>query len=484
MRRLLLLVAWVGSFTAWAQTVEVLRDTGPSANRIDLVILGDGYRATDQAKFTTDATALMNALLTFEPYAQYAPVVSVKLIHADSNENGADQGSYGTMRDTRYGAYFKCAGIDRLICFDTAAVNTDLFALAPEADVTILLVNDPKYGGSGGSTVAMSTNVQSTEIVRHELGHSIAHLADEYTSAYPGYPACSTANDCYEPNATLRSTRATLKWNDWVPSSTPVPTPQGSGYNGVGLFEGARYQTSGVYRPVDSSCIMNYLGKPFCPVCAEGMVLALGNLLHFIDGTSIPTGTSEVCTTGGQVELSVDLLPLTGHFTFNRSWKVNGQVVSDAGTLVVPLTGGSQSVEFDLDVQTPDVRTDRLHVLQETAQWTLLPVTCDAGVVDAGSADAGVIDAGVDAGTVDSGVVAAGDAGEADAGNAVPDAGVPDAGPPAPDAGPRVDAGQADAGAPQPMEPAPCGCTMSPVSTALWLSMWLVVRRRRASTLR
>lgn len=50
----------------------------------------------------------------------------------------------------------------------------------PFYDIALILVNSTKYGGGGGSYAVASINSYSYEIMLHEMGHSIAGLADEY----------------------------------------------------------------------------------------------------------------------------------------------------------------------------------------------------------------------------------------------------------------------------------------------------------------
>lgn len=433
MRWSLLLAFAVGQL-ALAQTVEVLRTSGPSADRIDVVVLGDGYRDVDQAKMTSDANTLINALLSFRPYDAFADLMNVKLIHAVSVDNGADNGSFGATRDTRYGAYFNCGGIDRLLCVNIGAVNTDVFTLAPEANITIVMVNDSKYGGSGGSVVVTSTNSLSVDILRHELGHTLAHLADEYTSPYPGYPACAALPaDCSEPNVTRQTVRADLKWRPWVLDSTPIPSPSGTA--GVGLFLGARYVTSEIYRPVDSACLMKTLGQPFCSVCAEALTLAMGNYVTWVDH---PSPATPVTTCSNSPALVFDAPhPPAPTLTFTYHWAFDGTGVDGGQTVVAPTLGvGTHSVALTLQVGTELVRSDPLGRLREQVSWSLSVDACDGGaMVDAG-ADSGVADAGPDAGTFDAGAADSGqDAGGVDAGGL--DAGAADSG---------QDAGSADAG--------------------------------------
>ena len=51
----------------------------------------------------------------------------------------------------------------------------------------------------------------------HEFGHTFADLADEYTTAYPGYPPGDG-----EPNVDYDSSGAALKWLAWVDAGLPV----------------------------------------------------------------------------------------------------------------------------------------------------------------------------------------------------------------------------------------------------------------------
>ena len=139
------------SSAALALDTELLQQSGDSANRIDLAILGDGYRTADQDKFRTDATNAMNAYFStatgHQPFEAYRNYFNVKIVHVISNDAGADNGSAGGLRDTALGAAFNCQGIDRLICVNSAAVNSIVMTDAPEADIVLVVVNDSKYGG-------------------------------------------------------------------------------------------------------------------------------------------------------------------------------------------------------------------------------------------------------------------------------------------------------------------------------------------------
>lgn len=44
---------------------------GPAENRVDLIVMGDGYTAGEQTKFVNDATALLDGVFSFSPYSRY-----------------------------------------------------------------------------------------------------------------------------------------------------------------------------------------------------------------------------------------------------------------------------------------------------------------------------------------------------------------------------------------------------------------------------
>jgi hypothetical protein len=227
MRRLFgagLLLASLGSGrAALALEVETLRESGPIDKRFNIAVLGDGYRSQDQAKLTSDATSIISYLFGVSPLQQYAGFVNVKLIHVISNDNGGDNGAYGADRDTVLGARFNCNNIDRLLCVDGGTAQTLAAQDVPEFNYAVVIVNDTTYGGSGGNVPVSSSNSESFEVMSHEIAHSLADLADEYSYA-GGIGPCDQQNDCREANVTVRNQRDQIKWRSWILDGTPVPT--------------------------------------------------------------------------------------------------------------------------------------------------------------------------------------------------------------------------------------------------------------------
>jgi hypothetical protein len=334
---------------------------GPPGNRVDLLIIGDGYTQAERSAFQAQALALQNEVLGTSPQREYAALVNVTQLFVASPESGADHPRYqagctqatccadpeasvdpldGQMRNTALDASFCTAQIHRLLTVNRAKALAAAAAM-PDWDVLLVVVNDPVYGGSGGDITVASSNDVSGLIMVHEYGHRFSDLGDEYSDPYPGFPACSDTSGfsrC-EPNVTDATLLSQIKWKNWIAGGTPIPTPQGR--SGVGLFQGARYQTSGMYRPTDDTCLMHALGNRFCPVCAEAYVLQLysgGPRVHQPGIDLIEPGT-ESPSTAQAVGYTVGDPPRRFSATVLRpqvdglvvEWRLDGVTVANAG---------------------------------------------------------------------------------------------------------------------------------------------------------
>jgi len=373
-------------------------NSGPPANRVDILVLGDGYTAAQTATFATHAQNLYDAMFNVSPYEDYANLVNWTTGFVTSNQSGADHPPYqagcgtlaccadsaastdpfaGQFSDTALDARFCTSNIHRLLT--TSSSKTMAAAAAyPNWDHILVTVNDSVYGGAGGSYAVTSANASGPLVVIHEYGHSFSKLADEYTSAYPGFPACSdiTSPPC-EANVTNQTTPALIKWAPLLTPAIPIPTPPGT--PGTGLFEGARYLTTGMYRPTSSTCLMRSLGSTFCSVCAAAYVKRLysggfGAPAAGIDliepGTEAPPSAVPVAYTAGN-SLTVSatvLVPTLGSVT--RQWLLDG--------IEIPGATGSSHV-FNQASATPATRTLRLRVTDTTGT---LPTSMAGGVLE------------------------------------------------------------------------------------------------------
>jgi hypothetical protein len=379
---------------AHAFEVETLRESGPADKRFNIAILGDGYRAQDQTKLKTDAQGIADYLFGVSPLKQYAKFFNVRLIHVLSNEAGADNGTAGGQRDTALNSYFNCGGIDRLLCVDEGAAQSIAAEDMPEFNFIIVIVNDSKYGGSGGTVCAASANEQSFEVVTHEVGHSLARLADEY-SYDGGIGPCNQQQDCSEANATVRSQRDQIKWRDWLEQNTPVPTPATDLYDSaIGVFEGARYQETGTYRP-KLSCKMRDLGSDFCSVCSEQFVRSFWSFdnIRMIEA-SLPAQTTVQVDSCDPIMLSVATPPITPS-TYRYTWTVDGKMLPDVTNAVqlepAKLKQGSHDIDLLVEDVTTLVRNDSNNLLKDEHSWTVTVARDDCAVGAGGTGGTGPV---------------------------------------------------------------------------------------------
>ena len=279
-------------------------DHGPDADRWNLVIVGDGFRADQQAAFETAATDFAAALQTTKPFDDAWERINVHRLDVHSTETGADNpdacgdGSTavaptGTAR-TYFDAAFCNNGIRRLLTVDSALVVTTVNAQVAGWDAIIVVVNHSEFGGSGGTDVAVySLAPAAMAIAIHEMGHSAFDLADEYEY----YVGCSSGEtdrnehpntEPTEPNVTVNSDRATLKWRHLVDKDTEVPTlenddctkcntePNPVSATTIGLFEGAHYYHCKAYRPAFDCRMRTTSQTLFCAVCQEAIKKQIG----------------------------------------------------------------------------------------------------------------------------------------------------------------------------------------------------------------
>jgi len=343
--------------------LEPVSESGPSDERLDIVFLGDGYTAKELDRFAEDVDRMVEHILSLEPYGAYSGLFNVWRIDQASTESGVSHNESlpPQVRDTAYGCFYGCGGVDSLLCCEDYAVVSELQSLVPGYDGAVVLVNDPTYGGSSGWTYATSYNgAQGPEVTAHELGHSLVGLWDEYSygSSYSGAdgPNCSCNPDA-------------LPWDHWLdlPSVDAYPTCSYTNY----------------HRPTSNDCMMRSLQDQYCPVCREQAVLAIyGQLPGMVASTEPPQGPvavepGEVLTFSAQL-LGPDDAPVA-------IWLLDGEPVGEGTSLTLEgdsLTlEGNCGTEAELLLQLSDptewVRADPGGLLTDQVSWTLQGQACD-----------------------------------------------------------------------------------------------------------
>ena len=300
-------------------------ENGDPTEKVDLVLLGEGYTAAEMDKFHSDVARLVERLFETEPFKSRKSDFNVWGIDLPSERSGVNRPHVGHFRRTPVSAEYNIFGSERyLLTFDNRRLR-DVLSAAPYEFVEIL-VNEQQYGGGGiynfQATTAVDTDFADYIFV-HEFGHHFAGLADEYYTSSVAYETGDSHRpEPWEPNVTSLRDPDNLKWSDLVEPGRPLPTPWYKGecveharsiqarrqalidrqapegefdalfeeqrkiesellhameHSGhVGAFEGAMYEARGLYRS-ETDCIMFTRTDYFCRVCQRAIerVIAL-----------------------------------------------------------------------------------------------------------------------------------------------------------------------------------------------------------------
>src|SRR4029079_7924391 len=204
-----------------------LQNSGDPATKLDFLILGDGYTASERGKFERDARRLVDTLFATSPFKERRQEINVWGLCPPAEQSGVSRPSQQIYRRSPVGAMYDAFDSERyVLTFENKAFR-DIAAQAPY-DAVEILVNSATYGGGGiyglYSTVA-ADSVWAPYIFVHEFGHHIAALADEYYTSDVAYLPATDRVEPWEPNVTALLDAATLKWKDLVTPGTPLPTP-------------------------------------------------------------------------------------------------------------------------------------------------------------------------------------------------------------------------------------------------------------------
>ena len=295
-----------------------IRVNGPSEDKVDLLIVGDGYTQADMKKFEAAARRLADHLFETSPFKERAKDFNVWAIALPTSESGVSRPSTGVHHASPIGARYDIFGSERYVLTTDNRALRELAQYAPYEFIEIL-VNNETYGGGGifgQFSTAAADNDWANYLFVHEFGHHFAGLADEYYTSPVAYATGGERREPWEPNATALHDPANIKWKKFVKEGTPLPTPwpkeayetasrayqkeraalrannrpesemsalftrdlkQSTALfspdpqrHTVGAFEGANYEATGYYRP-EMQCIMFDRSEQFCAVCADAI---------------------------------------------------------------------------------------------------------------------------------------------------------------------------------------------------------------------
>lgn len=283
------------------QPILYLKSGNPH-QKVDLLILPEGYTKKEMRQFRRDVDRYMKVLFSFQPFSTMKDRFNMWYIEAPSEQSGIDNPALNCYVNTQFGLTYSTLNLDRYVFPIENKIIRDVAAHAPY-DFICILFNSPKYGGGSifNQFSASYSRIDSVGeawwpdyVFIHEFGHLFGGLGDEYYSSVVSY------NDFYppdvepwEPNLTTLINPEKLKWRDMVEPGTPLPTPwDKAGYDSlprnskdqthllrsqkywgkIGCFEGAGYSSAGLYRPTLDCIMFSKSIDGFCPVCQNSIL--------------------------------------------------------------------------------------------------------------------------------------------------------------------------------------------------------------------
>lgn len=251
-----------------------IQKKGDYKEKVDVVIIPDGYTKEEMKKFRDDAKRFSGYLFNSSPFKENKDKFNVCAIEAVSEESGTDYPGENIWKNTIVGSTFYTFNLERYLTISDIKALRDIASIVPY-DHIIVLVNTKTYGGGGiynFFSVVSSDNIFSEYVNVHEFGHAFAGLSDEYyDSDVTVENYYSLEKEPWEPNLTSL-VNFSKKWKDLVSKDVPIPTPVNEKYFGkVGAFEGAGYSAKGLYRPAYDCTMKSVSVNNFCPVCKRAI---------------------------------------------------------------------------------------------------------------------------------------------------------------------------------------------------------------------
>ncbi|NJO88961.1 MAG: peptidase M64 [Chloroflexia bacterium] len=211
-----------------SNNIYTIQENGPASEKVDILILGDGYTSEEMSKFRADAKRLAGNLMDAEPYKSRQTDINIRAIETPSAVSGVNRPHPGIFKRTTLQTHYSSFDSERYVLAYENKLIRDIASQVPY-DILVIVVNEKTYGGGGiynlYGTVS-ADNKFSNYIMVHELGHSIAALADEYYTSAVSYEVSDKVTvEPWELNVTALMDKENLKWKHLVEEGTPIPTP-------------------------------------------------------------------------------------------------------------------------------------------------------------------------------------------------------------------------------------------------------------------
>lgn len=239
-----------------------IHKSGDPRQCIDVAIIAEGYTAAEKDLFYADARAAVDAILAHEPFGSHKGDFNFLAVAPESVHSGVSVPRDSIWKQTPVSSNFDTFYIRRYLTTSHIFDLHDILSGLPYEHI-IILANTDVYGGGGiynSYTLTTAHHPKFLPVVVHEFGHSFGALADEYDYKSYDNPYYFPTVEPWEQNITTKFDFAS-KWKDMIEAGVP----------GVGLIEGAGYQSKGVWRACPDCRMRTNDAEGFCPVCRRAI---------------------------------------------------------------------------------------------------------------------------------------------------------------------------------------------------------------------
>jgi hypothetical protein len=204
-----------------------VKQNGDPHHKTDLVIISEGYTHADQEKFRKDLAYYSGLFFTVEPYKSHQKDFNMTGIFTPSDESGIDEPRQRIYKNTALNGSFNIFDTDRYLLIEDNKALRDVAAQVPY-DLVLIMVNRDRYGGGGiyrWQSVFTAGSLRGDYVFLHEFGHAFAGLGDEYYTSDVSYEDFYPSGvEPLDPNVTALLDPDNLKWKDLVSPGLDIPT--------------------------------------------------------------------------------------------------------------------------------------------------------------------------------------------------------------------------------------------------------------------
>ncbi len=288
---------------------------GPPSNRLNYVIVGDGYSASDLmpgGALDQHIEAAMTKRFSEpvgQPYLRYRNFINICVLRIPSSPIcGSSE--------------FGCCGDDqsRLANCNTQSVNSAISANLPasfEVDWRAVVLNGSSWWNSGGTTMMWSGgNADAGGAALHEGGHGFNSVSDEYGNCEQSRVSREAT---YGVNVSLNGQSSGDKWDGWL----GYDQSPGTGMQGFFACDG-----NATWRPSSNSMMNSLFGTnpntSYNPVTREKIIMDIWRVVMTpYDSLTPPAGpvTNPTALTVNVIDPAV----------ISVDWSLDGNVVAQDG---------------------------------------------------------------------------------------------------------------------------------------------------------